>query len=39
MSFSSYYSGVLARVRPGSPTADEARRDYQSLLTRVTQYV
>ncbi len=32
MSLKSYYRGIVARNKPGSPTADEARRDLIALL-------
>jgi len=32
MSLITYYSGILARDKPGSPTVEEARRDFQALL-------
>lgn len=32
MSFITFYSGILARCRLGSPTVKEARRDFQVLL-------
>ena len=39
MSFSTYYTGILARGRPGAPTVEEARRDYLALLPRLTPYI
>lgn len=32
MSFTIFYSAILARSRPGSPTVEEARRDFRVLL-------
>ena len=36
MSFLTYWSGLIREGRPGSPTLDEARRDYRDMLDRVT---
>ena len=35
MSFLTYWSALIREGRPGSPTLDEARRDYQDVLGRV----
>jgi hypothetical protein len=35
MSFSTYYTGILARRKPGAPTVDEARRDYLTVFPRL----
>lgn len=32
MSLITYYTGILARRKPGAPTVEEARRDFQALL-------
>ena len=32
MSLITYYSGILVRLNPGSPTVEEARRDFRALL-------
>lgn len=39
MSFSTYYRGILARGKPGAPSVEEARRDYLTLLARLTPYI
>lgn len=39
MSFSTYYTGILARSKAGMPTLEEARRDYLTLLARLTPCV
>jgi hypothetical protein len=32
MSLKTYYSGILARGKPGFPTLEEARRDLEAML-------
>lgn len=32
MSLQTFYSGIVARDKPGSPTVEEARRDFLALL-------
>jgi len=32
MSFSTYYSRLLSRGKQGTPTAEEARRDFSAIL-------
>ncbi len=32
MSLITYYTGILARGKPGSPTVEEARRDFLAVL-------
>jgi len=32
MSLMTYYKSILARRKPGAPTVEEARRDFQALL-------
>jgi hypothetical protein len=32
MSLKTYYLGILARGKPGFPTLEEARRDFESVL-------
>jgi hypothetical protein len=36
MSIQTYFSGIVRQGRPGSPTLDEARRDFQDMLARAT---
>jgi hypothetical protein len=35
MTFQSYWSGIIRKGRPGSPSLDEARRDFRDALGRV----
>ncbi len=37
MSFSTYYSRLVSKVKQGGPTAQEARRDYQAMLAQHTR--
>jgi hypothetical protein len=34
MSFSTYYSRLVSKVKQGGPTAQEARRDYQAMIAQ-----
>ena len=36
MSFLTYWSAIVREGKPGSPTLEEARRDYRDALSRVT---
>jgi hypothetical protein len=36
MSLKTYYSGILARGKPGFPTLEEARQDFRAVLAGLT---
>jgi hypothetical protein len=40
MSLKTYYSGILARGKPGFPTLEEARHDFEAMVAslRPMQY-
>jgi len=39
MSFSTYYSRLVSRGKQGTPTAQEARRDFSAMLAQCMRYL